>query len=408
MPDRRKLTDAGIARLRAGAREYTVWDTQIAGLGVRVRPSGSRTFIYHRKTASGVRKMSFGPAALSKVEEVRRACMEAAASGNAGAGDGSRVKAPLFRDFVAGPWRTDRFARCKPSTQRNFNGILERQLLPAFGARRVDRITRRAVIRWFEACSRTAPGTANAALDLLGHILNHALALGHAETNPTRGIERNTGRKMTRFLSREEIARLHRVLDRHAEGSQSEAQQVDTIRLLLLTGCRKGEIMRLRREEVKGDRLELRDSKTGPRTVLLNGPAREIVARRMAEGPGSGGASPGPRSGGTSSSPWLFPSVRDPSRPQCRGLPLWYRARREAGIEDVRLHDLRHTVASQAAMNGVPLPTVARLLGHSNVRMTMRYAHVGDREVEAAAERVGRAIMSMMGGTENLPSCGTG
>ena len=388
MPDRRKLTDAGIARLRAKAREYTVWDTQIAGLGVRVRPSGSRTFIYHRKTASGVRKLSFGPAALSKVEDVRRACMEAAASGDTGADDGPREKAPLFRDFVAGPWRTDRFARCKPSTQRNFDGLLERQLLPAFGARRVDRITRRAVLRWFEACSRTAPGTGNAALDLLGHILNHALALGHVGTNPTRGIERNPGRKMTRFLSREEIARLHRVLDRHAEGSRSEAQQADTIRLLLLTGCRKGEILRLRREEVKGDRLELRDSKTGPRTVLLNGPAREIVARRMAEGTGAGI--------GSGAGSWLFPSVRDPSRPQCRGLPLWYRVRREAGIENVRLHDLRHTVASQAAMNGVPLPTVARLLGHSNVRMTMRYAHVGDREVETAAERVGTVIASMM------------
>ncbi|MCY3752783.1 MAG: site-specific integrase [Alphaproteobacteria bacterium] len=391
MPDRRRLTDAGIARLRAGAREYTVWDTQVAGLGVRVRPSGSRTFIYHRKTGRGVRKLSFGPAALSEVEAVRRACMEAAASGDTGASNEPREKAPRFRDFVAGPWRRDRFARCKPSTQRNFDGLLERQLLPAFGARRIDRIARRAVIRWFEACSRTAPGTANAALDLLGHILNHALALGHIGTNPTRGIARNPGRKMTRFLSREEIARLHRVLDRHAAGSRSEAQQADTIRLLLLTGCRKGEILRLRREEVKGDRLELQDSKTGPRTLLINGPARESVARRMAEGTG----------------PWLFPSVRDPSRPQCRGLPFWYRARREAGIEDVRLHDLRHTVASQAAMNGVPLPTVAGLLGHSNVRMTMRYAHVGDREVEAAAERVGRAIMSMMGGTENLPSCGT-
>ena len=78
MPTRKRLTDAGIARLRAGAREYTVWDTGVAGLGVRVRPSGSRTFIYHRKTAAGVRKMSFGPAALRKVEEVRRACMEAA------------------------------------------------------------------------------------------------------------------------------------------------------------------------------------------------------------------------------------------------------------------------------------------------------------------------------------------
>ena len=184
---------------------------------------------------------------------------------------------------------------------------------------------------------------------------------------------------MTRFLSREEIARLHLVLDRHAAGSASEAQQADTIRLLL-TGCRKSEIMRLRRDEVRDGRPELADSKTGPRTVLLNGPAREIVRRRMTLGTG----------------PWLFPSVRDPSRHQCRELPLWFRARREAGIEDVRLHDLRHTVASRAAMNGVPLPVVAHLLGHNNVSMTMRYAHVGDREIEAAAERVCRAVHELM------------
>ena len=130
---------------------------------------------------------------------------------------------------------------------------------------------------------------------------------------------------------------------------------------------------------------------------MLNGPARDIVERRMEQGTG----------------PWVFPSVNDPSRAQYHGLPLWYAVRREAGIEDVRLHDLRHTVASQAAMNGIPLPVVARLLGHSNVRMTMRYAHVGDREIEAAAERVGQAIEAMMdekrsprpkgGGSVNLP-----
>ncbi|MYE60451.1 MAG: DUF4102 domain-containing protein, partial [Alphaproteobacteria bacterium] len=107
MPKRKRLTDAGIARLRAEDREYTVWDTGVAGLGVRVRPSGSRTFIYHRKTADGVRKMSFGPAALCKVEDVRRACMEAATgTGDADAADCPR-KAPLFRDFVAGRWKAE-------------------------------------------------------------------------------------------------------------------------------------------------------------------------------------------------------------------------------------------------------------------------------------------------------------
>ena len=379
MPRRKRLTDAGIARLRAEDHEYTVWDTGIAGLGVRVRPSGSRTFIYHRKTADGVRKMSFGPAVLGKVEEVRRACL-AAASGATDAQEAPCEAAPLFRDFAAGPWKTACFEHCKPTTQRSYRDMLKRQLLPAFGCRRLDRITRAMALGWFEATSRNAPGTANHALALLRSILNHAIACGHIRTNPARGIRRNPGRKITRFLSREEIARLHLVLDRYADGSRSQAQQADIVRLLLLTGCRKGEILRLRREEVKGDRIELADSKTGPKTVLLNVPARDILERRMAQGNG----------------PWVFPSVNDPSRPRCRGLPLWYRVRSKASIEDVRLHDLRHTVASQAAMNGVPLPVVARLLGHANVHMTMRYAHVGDREVEAAAERVGQAIEAMM------------
>ena len=379
MPRRKRLTDAGISRLRPGAREYTVWDTKLAGLGIRVRPSGSRTWVYHCKSADGVRKMSFGPAALREVEDVRRACL-ATATMAVDADMNIDKTAPLLRDFVAGPWKAACYDHCKPSTQRGFGDILKRQLLPAFGSRRLHRITRSIVLRWFETRSKTAPGSTNVALGLLRQILNHAVACGHIDANPVLGIKRNPGRTLTRFLSREEIGRLHRVLDGYACGSSSEAQQVDIIRLLLLTGCRKGEIVRLRREEVKGDRLELRDSKTGPRTVLLNARARKILERRTQQG----------------NSPWVFPSVRDPSRHQFYGLRLWYAARREAGIEDVRLHDLRHTVASQAVLNGVPLTVTARLLGHSDVRMTMRYAHVGDREIEAAAERVGQAIRAMM------------
>ena len=92
----------------------------------------------------------------------------------------------------------------------------------------------------------------------------------------------------------------------------------------------------------------------------------------------------------------MFPSPSDPSRPRCLRLALWYRTRREAGIQDVRLRDLRHTHASHAVMNGVPVPVVSRLLGHTNVRMTLRYAHLGDREIVAAAERVGQSMGAMM------------
>ncbi len=380
MPMRKRLTDAGIARLRPKPREYTVWDSRVAGLGIRVRPSGSRTWIFHCKSANGVRKISFGPALLRKVEEVRRDCLAAAAA-TINANDEDRRKAPLFRDFVAGSWTETCYDRCKPSTRRGFRSILNSQLLPAFGSQRLDRITRVQIIRWFEKYSKTAPRSANSSLTLLRLVLNHALACGHIEVNLARGIRRNPEIKLSRFLSREEIRRLHGVLDQYAHGTLSQAQQADIIRLLLLTGCRKNEIVRLRRDEVKVDRLELRDSKTGPRTVMLNGQAWDVVERRMAQSTG----------------PWVFPSVKDSSRAQSHGLPLWYKVRREAGIEDARLHDLRHTVASQAVMNGVPLPLVARLLGHSNVSMTMRYAHVGDREVEAAAERVGQKIGAALG-----------
>ena len=93
---------------------------------------------------------------------------------------------------------------------------------------------------------------------------------------------------------------------------------------------------------------------------------------------------------------FVFPSPRDPDRPLSDNLVFWFRVRREAGIEDVRLHDLRHTHASHAAMSGVPIPVVSLLLGHSSVRMTLRYAHLGDREIEQAAERVGQGIGSLL------------
>ena len=92
----------------------------------------------------------------------------------------------------------------------------------------------------------------------------------------------------------------------------------------------------------------------------------------------------------------MFPSPRHPGRPLSDTLHLWHRARKEAGLDDVRLHDLRHTVASQAVARGVPLSTVARMLGHADPVMTLRYAHVGDRDLQAAAERIGKAIEAAM------------
>ena len=380
MPRKIKLTDARIGKLKAGDVEYMVWDTRIAGFGVRVRPTGHKSYVYHRHAESQSRKFTFGPVALGSVDEARRDCMEVwgrIQSGKRAEGVDD-TQAPLFRDFVSGPWRAACYEPCKSSTKTSKDWALKNQLLPVFGAMPLDRIDRTGVTRWFEGYSTTAPGGANSALLVLRQIMSHAISRGHIETNPTRGLKRNPRPKLTRFLSREEIGRLHEVLDHYEARWPSSKVQADIIRLLLMTGCRKSEVLNLRWREVDGDTLQLEDSKTGPRQVLLSPEARAVIERQ-------------PRSG----SPWVFPSPNDPARART-DLGLWKKVRKLAGIEDVRLHDLRHTFASQAAMQGIPLPVVARLLGHAQVQMTLRYAHVSDRDVEAAAERIGGVMAGIM------------
>ena len=364
-----RLTNAGIRLLKPGAREYTVRDARVPSLCVRVHPSGTRTLVCMDRQG----KRSLGPATLLTVDEARRDCLRMQTENT-----DRKAPAPVFADFATGTWRASWSSRCKPSTIRGRDRILKAQLLPAFGSLRMDRITPAHVHRWFDAYSLTWPGAANKALEALSQIFNHAVKLEQISVNPAKGVKQNPRPKLSRFLSREEIKRLHEALDRHAGGKRS--QQADIIRLLLLTGCRKNEIVRLNRQEVDAGCLRLADSKTGPRTVFLSRAARGIVERRLAAASGE----------------FLFTSPRDPTTPISDTLSLWNVVRRECEFEDVRLHDLRHTYGSQAVMQGLPLPVVARLLGHRKVTMTLRYAHAGDREVRVAAERVGTRISDLL------------
>ena len=380
--ERVRLTDAGVARLRPTEKEFTVWDSRVPGLGVRVRPNGGKSYVLIRTVGGCTRRVSLGPAALKGVEVVRQACQAILADAAAGAPDEPARKVPLFRDFVAGAWHEAHFVRCKPSTRRATRYMLDAQLLPAFGATRMDRITSAQVERWFDGYSRTAPGGANRTLDVLRQILNFGIACAHVETNPARGVRKNPRKPMTRFLSREEVRRLHDALDAASLRGPVQRRQADIIRVLMLTGCRKMEIVKLRWSAVDGDTLALADSKTGPRKVHLNPQARAVLDRQ-------------PRGDGT----WVFPSPFNPDRPCSDSVSLWQSVRREAGIEDVRLHDLRHNYASYAVKSGVPVPVVSRLLGHSSVRTTLRYVHQDDRDIRAAAERIGEAMAKLMAGT---------
>ena len=319
MADRKRmrLTDAAIARLRPREREYTLWDSRVPGLGVRVRPTGARTFVMLRDVGGESRRVSLGPVSTMGIAEARKECLARQAVPEPDRETAPKRAVPLLREFIEGEWKEAHFDRYKPSTRKSVHYLLSGRILPEFGSKKLDRVTGAQLARWFDTFSRTAPGNANHALALLRQIMNFAIACGYIERNPTQGIRPNRRPRLTRFLSREEIGRLHRVLD--AQTGENNRQQADVIRLLLLTGCRKGEILRLRWSEVHRDALFLADSKTGARKVPLNSQARSILERQ-------------PRD----ASPFVFPSLRNPGRPYSDNLALWYRVRREAGIEDVR------------------------------------------------------------------------
>ena len=376
---RMRLTDAGIKRLRSRGSEYSVWDTRIAGPGVRVRPSGGVSFVLLRKVSGRSRRISLGPVTARGIDDVRRECHALMSQPDPGRTRETANRIPRFRQFVVESWTPAHFPRYKPSTRKGVKSNLASQLLPVFGSTPLDRIDRNQVMRWFDAYSQTAPGGANHALRLLRQLLNFAIACGHIDVNPAGGVKMNRRTAVTRFLSGDELRRLRHALDRQCQKGPAARQQADIIWLLLLTGCRRSEILTLRWCEAEGGTLALSDSKTGPRKVHLNVQARRIIDRQPRE-----------------KSAFVFPSPRNASRPRSHYLRLWDSVRREAKIEDVRLHDLRHSFASHAVMSKVPVPVVSRLLGHSNVRMPLRYAHLADTEIGAAAERIGAAMARIL------------
>ena len=191
-------------------------------------------------------------------------------------------------------------------------------------------------------------------------------------TNPCAGIKRYRRRGRERFLSTAEIRRLGAVLARH-EGDRPLA--VAIIRLLLLTGCRSGEIVTLKWRFYREGKLFLPDSKTGPRTVWLSSAARATLdglPRRAV---------------------WVFPSpVTDGCLSAVTLAYVWRRMRAEAGMCDARLHDLRHTYASMALAQGETVLTIGRLLGHRDPATTLKYIHLDDSMVREAADSVGAAL----------------
>ena len=382
-------------RIRAAKprnRYYELWDETVSGLGLRIGPSGQRSFFLRRKLPTGkVRSVTLGVADRMSVAAARREARRVLATlldepeQRGGPRHPGRPMAEFAEEFL------ERYARhWKSNTLESSAHALRKHILPALGHLAVDEIAVEHVRDWF-ASMADRPGTANRSMPVLSVMMRMAELWGYRphNSNPCKNTRRYKTKPMERFLTADEMARLNAVLTRDEFHCPRE---VAAVRLLMLTGCRYGEVVNLQWDWIGDKRILLPDSKSGPRTVWLSSAARAVIDAI-------------PRYGDDCR--LLFPS-RPPDRPTTMVPYHWARIRREAGLDGLRLHDLRHSWASVAAMNGVDMVTIAKLLGHALVETTERYAHLSDRSVADAADRVSNRIQAALTGRGRKREGGSG
>ena len=388
MTERARLTDSLALAVRPREREYAIHDTALQGFMLRVQPNGARSWVFRFRRDGKPRRVTLGKPEAVKADQARTAALAFLAREKGG---GSPVplpaSGPTLTKFAA-EYVERRAPSWKPSTVKATLSYLYSAILPALGHLRVGSVVRADIARFFHEYGRKKPGGANRSHDILRTMFDCAIAWGHrpdAAGNPCTGIVRYRRPPRGRLLGADDLAKLGAVL------RQREADSpvcVAAVRLLLLTGCRPGEIRCLRWCEVKPDRLALIDAKTGPRHVLLGEAARELL-HGLAE---------------TAAGEWVFPGDRGKGPLSTNDLwAFWTKARDAAGIvADARLHDLRHAHASHAVMNGESLRVAGRLLGHRRASTTNRYVHLDDATLSQAAERAAVAIMKKLHGLGQL------
>ena len=381
-----RLTKRGVDSIKPQDKVFVAWDADLPNYGLKVTPRGKKVYIAQYRHQGRRRRYTIGehgPVTPDQARSRAQAILGRAANGEDPAGVKAQTKKALtIADLAARFLEEHASVKKKARSTAEDRRLLNKHILPALGGLKVQAVSRADVAKLHHRLKAT-PYQANRVLALVSKLFNMAERWGLRPdaTNPARHVEKFKEAKRERFLSGEELARLGKVLaDAEAEGSESP-HVTAAIRLLLFTGARRGEILGLRWSDVDfaGAKLNLPDSKTGKKTVYLNEPALKVL----------------------DSIPRLEdnPHVVVGNRPGAALVNLskpWGRIRSRAGLEDVRLHDLRHSYASVAAASGMGLPIIGSLLGHTQPATTARYSHLSADPQRAAAEKIGREIAEAM------------
>ncbi|GIK48507.1 MAG: integrase [Alphaproteobacteria bacterium] len=420
MPNKRlsttHLTKPAVDAATTRDKRYEIWDSELSGFGLRVETTGRKLFIVRYRADGGGRNapkrlMTLGVYGVITPKDARDQATKilgAVSNGADPAGDLRRKRQDLTVADLCDLYLKEACVAKKPATKAIEYGRIERHIKPLLGAKRLSSV-RQSDVLWMmrqiaegktkadlktrargRAIVKGGQGTASRTVVQLSSMFSYAVREGVMEANPAKGIRRWKDGKRERYLSEPELKRLGEALAA-AEADKANPKATAIIRLLALTGARKGEIIQLKWCEVDFDLgfLRLLDSKTGAKAIPVGKSALSILAQQKR----------------LDGSPYVFHADKlgrkGIDRKYFQGTEyFWYEIRRAAKLEDVRLHDLRHTAASIAVADGASLPVIGRILGHSDTKTTQRYAHLSDAPVREAVEKLAAHVDNALAGAE--------
>ena len=378
----RTISKRTIGKLPVGDKEAVYWDRDLPGFGVRVYPNGTKVYVVQTRVGGKSKRITVDRHGVISPDQARRKAAQMIARIKAGEDPkpnaAKKATSPTVAELAQRYLVEHVEVRCKPRTVEACRWLVKKFVLPDLGDIAIAEV-RREHITDLHHKHRNTPYQANRILEVVRKMFNLAEAWGLREdgSNPCRHVQKYTEKKRERFLTEAEFHRLGQVLNEIEAEEPENLASVTAIRLLMLTGCRLNEIQTLRWEDVdlEAAELRLRDTKTGARMVPLSNAAISVLSTL-------------PRKG---NNPWVIVGKKPGAHLTDIQKP-WRRIRSRAALDDVRIHDLRHSFASKALALGESLPMIGKLLGHTQVQTTARYAHLANESVKASGSRVGDSI----------------
>ena len=384
-----RVTKRAVDAARTASNDTYLWDDELPGFGLKVTPRGRKVYLVQYRLGGRrgrTRRVTIGqhgeltPTA-ARIEAKK--LLGQVALGRDPASDRDKSKADNTLAAVLDQFMTEHVkSKRKASTAREYQRIAKLYIVPRLGRRPIGDIKRQDIAKLHHELA-SKPYQANRTLALLSKFFNWAEKHGLRPdgSNPCRHIDKYRESRRERFLSEAELARLGDALREAEKDSRATPWAIAAIRLLIFTGARLSEILTLKWDHVDEDHglFLLPDSKTGKKAIRFNAPARQVL-----EGV--------PRLEGN---PFVICGERSGQHLVNLQKP-WRRIRKAAGLDDVRIHDLRHSFASVGASSGQSLIIIGKMLGHSQPATTARYAHLADDPVKAASDAVGARIAAAM------------